>query len=96
MSDVKLFVNYLVYGILEGDANVSEAGEISNSDVRGEKELPHASEIYDQIYERTLYFFETQKSSLKDDVEEIREYIVEEKAKHEQYKQYQNLLNKLI
>lgn len=94
MRDVKMFVDYLVYGVLEGDANVDASGKISNSDVTIDKALPN--ELYDLLYQRTSIFFETYTSSLKDDIEAVREYMVEQSAKDAKAKEYQDYLLKLM
>jgi hypothetical protein len=96
MRDVKLLVDFLVYGIVNGNADVSIEGAINTSEVIADEPLPNAEAIYEKLYNRATIFFDNYTSSLKEDLDAIGEHIVSEKAKYEKHKEFQQLLNKLI
>jgi hypothetical protein len=92
----KLLVDYIMYGILDGDAVVTNRteGEIKHGDIAHEQALPQ--EYYDIINQRVTHFLEQAESSLKADIKARIEYDAEQTAQKDKQAELQSLIQKIV
>ena len=94
--DGKLLVDYIMYGILDGDAEVTNRteGEIKSGEVQTDKSLPQ--EYYDIISQRVTEFISQMESSLKDDIQAAKDYVSEMEEIDKKKDELQTLIKKLV